>query len=248
MKVLKLWVAVLLASVILFADPNHYKRYDVKSGRIDYKIIGSGNIMGVETKIVGIKRVLFDAYGAREISEVNRVQKTTMDGKISTDKSHKIIYMNGAIIYDVDMKKKRIVRMQNPAFMLSVTEGRTPRQVAEETMKKMGGKKSGTETVLGYRCEIWSMMGIRQCFYKGVPLKIESNAMGVESIEVATKVKFDTQLTDKNFRLPDFPVYNETGEKLDRNRLKEMDSRESSNQDEKVLSDKSTESAQIKEN
>jgi hypothetical protein len=228
-KVLKLGVAVVLVGVVLFADSNYYKRYGVKSGKIDYTITGSGNIMGIETKVVGIKRVLFDAYGAREISETNKIQRTTMDGKITTDKSHKITYMNGAIIYHVDMKKKRIVRMQNPAFMLSGMEGRTPRQFAEETMKKMGGKKIGMETVLGYDCEVWSLMGARQYLYKGIALKIESNAMGMESIEIATKAKFDIQLTDKNFKLPNFPIYNETGERLNRKKLKEMDRAESSN-------------------
>ena len=229
MKVLNIISLVLLTGVILFADSNHYKRYGIRSGKIDYKISGSGNIMGVETKTVGIKRVLFDAYGAREISEVNRIQKTTMDGKITADKSHQITYINGAIIYHIDMEKERIVRMQNPALMLSAIESRTPRQFAEETMKKMGGKKIGTEMVLGYRCDVWSIMGARQYLYKGIALKIESDTMGMKSTEIATKVKFDIQLTDKNFKLPKFPVYNETGEKLNRKKLKEMDRKESSN-------------------
>jgi len=222
-------MVVMLVGTMLSADPNHYKRYDVKSGKIDYKIIGSGTIMGVETKTVGIKRVLFDGYGAREISEINRIQKTVMDGKTTADKSHKITYMNGAMIYHIDMKRKRIMRMLNPALMLSSLKGRTPEQFAEYMMKKMGGKKIGTDKVLGYRCDLWSIMDAKQCIYKGVVLKIESNTMGMKSTEVAIKAKFDISLTDKNFKLPDFPIYDDKGEKLDRNKLKEMDKKEESN-------------------
>ncbi|HHD72382.1 MAG TPA: hypothetical protein ENL02_00445 [Epsilonproteobacteria bacterium] len=222
-------MVVMFASTILSANPNHYKRYDVKSGKIDYKIIGSGMIMGVETKTVGIKRVLFDAYGAREIAEVNKIQKTTMDGKTTADKSHKITYMNGAMIYHIDMKRKRIMRMQNPALMLSSLKGRTPEQFAEYLMKKMGGKRIGTEKILGYRCDLWDIMGAKQWIYKGVVLKTESNTLGMKSTEVAIKAKFDISLTDKNYKLPDFPVYDDKGEELDRNKLKEMDKKEESN-------------------
>ena len=230
MNLLKITVVAVLAGAVLFASPNRYKRYDIKSGKIDYKVINYGNIMGVETKVIGIKRVLFDSYGAKELSEENRVQKTIIDGKISTDKSHKMTFMNGAIIYNIDMNKKRIVRMQNPALLLSSLKGRSPMKYAEDIMKKMGGKKTGSEKVLGYRCEVWKVMDVKQCIYKGVPLKIESRAMGMHSTEIATKVKFDIALKEKNFKLPDFPVYNETGEKLDRSKLKEMDRYEVSNE------------------
>jgi len=42
--------------------------------------------------------------------------------------------------------------------------------VSKEMMKSMGGKKIGTDKVLVYTCEVWDMMGVNQCIYKGRPL------------------------------------------------------------------------------
>ncbi len=93
-------------------------------------------------------------------------------------------------------------------------------------MKQMGGKKTGTDQVLGYNCDVWTLMGsTKQCMYKGIPLKIESNVMGIKSREIATKVEFDISLSKDDFKLPDFPIYDEYGTKLDKNNLDAMDNK-----------------------
>ena len=216
---------MVLGSALLFAGADQYKKYGVESGKIDYKITGSGNIMGVVTKTVGKKRVLFDAYGAREVNEENQVQKTVIGDNTNVDKSHKLIYMNGAMIYTVDLDAKRIVRMQNPGFaMMSAMGGKDVMETGEAMMKKMGGKKIGTDKVLGYTCDVWEIMGsVKQCMYQGIPLKVESNVMGIKNVEIATKAEFDISLSKDDFELPDFPVYDMYGEKLDKSKLESMD-------------------------
>ncbi|MEA3455986.1 MAG: hypothetical protein U9R26_05735, partial [Campylobacterota bacterium] len=225
MKVLKISMVMVLGSAVLFAGADQYKKYGVESGKIDYKITGSGNIMGVTTKTAGKKRVLFDTYGARELNEENQVQKTVIGGNAKVDKSHKLTYMNGAMIYTVDLKAKRIMRMQNPGFaMMSAMGGKDVMQTGEAMMEKMGGKKVGTDKVLGYTCDIWEIMGsVKQCMYKGIPLKIESNVMGIKNVEVATKAEFDISLSNDDFELPDFPIYDMQGNKLDKSKLESMD-------------------------
>jgi hypothetical protein len=74
-------------------------------------------------------------------------------------------------------------------------------------MKKMGGKQTGTDTVAGVTCDVWELMGTKQCIYKGITLKIESDIMGMKSLETATKASFNISLSDDAFKLPDFPVY-----------------------------------------
>jgi len=69
-------------------------------------------------------------------------------------------------------------------------------------LKKMGGKKIGSDKVAGYSCDVWELMGTKQCLYKGIPLKIESDVMGIKSVEIATKAEFST-VTNKDFKLPD---------------------------------------------
>ncbi len=225
MKVLKISMVMVLGGSILFAGADQYKKYGVESGKIDYKITGSGSIAGVTTKTVGKKRILFDAYGARELNEENQVQKTIIGGNANIDKSHKLTYMKGAMIYTVDLEAKRIMRMQNPGFaMMSAMGGKDVMQTGEAMMKKMGGKKVGTDKVLGYTCDVWEIMGsVKQCMYKGLPLKVESNVMGIKNVEVATKAEFDISLSNDDFKLPDFPIYDMQGNKLDKSKLASMD-------------------------
>jgi hypothetical protein len=99
-------------------------------------------------------------------------------------------------------------------------------QTGEKMMKQMGGKKTGTDKVLGYTCDVWELMGTKQCIYKGITLSLESNIMGIKTREVATKAAFDIPLSKEDFKLPDFPVYDMYGQKLDKGSLAHMDSQQ----------------------
>ena len=85
------------------------------------------------------------------------------------------------------------------------------------------GKKTGTDKVLGYTCEVWELMGVKQCIYKGIPLRVESNIMGMKNMEIATKAEFEISLSKDNFKLPDFPLTNEMGSPIDKDRLQKID-------------------------
>ncbi len=76
----------------------------------------------------------------------------------------------------------------------------------EDMMKSAGGKKTGKEKILGYNCDIREVMGSKIWMYKGVPLKTENNMMGTTYINEAVKARFDIEVPDKYFRLPDYPV------------------------------------------
>jgi hypothetical protein len=72
-------------------------------------------------------------------------------------------------------------------------------------MKEMGGKKIGEEKVLGYNCEVWELMQSKIWLHKGILLKQEANIMGTKHTTVATSVKFNVSISDKEFKLPDYP-------------------------------------------
>ena len=227
-KSIKISIVIVCVSTGLFAGADQMKLYGVESGKIDYKITGSGDIMGVETKTVGKKRVIFKDFGAKSLTEENEVKKTVMGGNSNVEKNHKITIMDGAMLYTVDVEKQKITRMQNPAvaMMGAMGGGKNAMTMGENMLKKMGGKKTGTDKVLGYSCDVWEAMGTKQCIYKGIPLKIESNIMGIKEIEVATKAEFDISIPDSTFKLPDYPVYDMYGNKLDKSSLSAMDARE----------------------
>ena len=231
-KIVKVSLTVVLGSSMLVASANQMKMYDVESGKIEYGIKGSGEIMGQKMQTIGKKRVIFDAYGAQNLTEENKIDKQTIMGQKKVTKTHTMSYMKKGMVYHVDFKAKRIMRMGNMAASMGALMGggKNPKQSGEDMMKQMGGKKTGTDKVLGYACDVWDLMGTKQCIYKGIPLRVETNMMGIKNIEVATKAEFDISLSKDDFKLPDFPVYNmdpsqpiENQKPLDKSKLDAMD-------------------------
>ena len=223
--IVKISIVAVFGTALVYAGPGQFKKYGVESGKIDYKITGGGGMMGMKTKTVGKKRVIFTNYGVKELNEENKVTKTTMGGKTSVDKMHKLVYMDESLIYTVDLESKKIMRMKNPAMILmsAMGGGKSNLEMGEAMLKNMGGKKIGTDKVLDYTCDVWEAMGTKQCIYKGIPLKIESNIMGMKTSEVAVKAAFDVDIAKDDMKLPDFPVYDEMGNKMEKSALASMD-------------------------
>jgi len=230
--IIKLSLITAMTSGLLYAQET--KRYEIKSAKIEYSLKTSGDIMGGLAKVKGIgkKRLIFDNYGMRELTEKNKVTKTTTMGKTKVDKNHTLKYMNGAVLYSTNFEKKKIIRLQNPMSRMGGLFGGNTSQKGQKMLEKMGGKKIGTDEVVGVKCDIWDLSGIKQCLYKGIPLKVESNIMGLKSVEIATKAEFDLALKDDDFKLPDYPVYQQSSDytqkpkKLDKQKLKAMDEKD----------------------
>jgi len=219
---------VVMGSTLLTAGTGEMKLYDVESGKVEYGIKGSGNMMGMTMKTVGKKRLIFAEYGARTLTEENKITKQNMMGQVKVEKNHTMTYMKNGIAYQVDFDRKRIMRMGNMGAMIGMLSGgeTNMKKAGEAMMKQMGGKKTGTDKVLGYTCDVWEVMGTKQCLYKGIPLRVETDVMGIKNTEVATKAVFDISISDDDFKLPDFPIYDMQGNKLDKNTLDTADAQD----------------------
>jgi len=225
-KTIKVSMVLMISSSMLLAAANQMQKYEVESGKIEYSIKGSSDMMGMKMKTIGKKRVIFADYGVQDLTEENQITKETLNGKTKTTKKHSMTYMkDGIIFYTVDFDAKRIMRMENMGIALGalMSDGTNMKESGEAMMIKMGGKKTGTDKILGYTCDVWNLMGTRQCMYKGIPLKVETNMMGILNTEVATKVEFEISLSKDDFKLPDFPIYDTQGNKLDKSKLESMD-------------------------
>ena len=243
-NIIKISMIVGLVSGLVQAE--EMKRYNVKSAKIEYEIKGSGDVMGMmKTKTVGKKRLIFDNYGMKELEEESKVSKETTMGKTKVNKTHHLKYMNESIIYSVNFKKKEIMRNHNSGMAMAsmMSGGKNLTDAGEEMLKKMGGKKIGTDKVAGHTCDVWKMSGVKQCLYKGIPLKVESNIMGIKSVEIATKAEFDLSLKEDDFKLPDYPVFDvdmdammagKKPKKLDKSKLDEMDKKANEKSKEKA--------------
>lgn len=222
-------LVALIGSSMLMAAGSQLEMYGVKSGKITYEIKGSGSIMGSKMQTVGKKRVIFDDNGALNLTEENKIEKQTIMGQKKTTKSHTMTYMKNGMVYHVNFDNKRIMRMENVGAGMAMLMGgeQNMKQAGEDMMKQMGGKKIGTDKVLGYTCDVWKIMGsVKQCMYKGIPLRVETNVMGLKTTEVANKAEFDISLSKDDFKLPDFPIYDMEGNKLDKNSLDALDSKQ----------------------
>ncbi len=191
------------------------KRYNVKSGMVTYKITSNGKVMGSTITGSGSEKLYFKNWGATELKEENSTKTTKMiffgKEKIKTDKTHTINKLDNGKSYSVDFKNASIYLRRDPMMELMKNTNTDAGNAGKEMLKSVGGKKIGEENFLGYPCEIWDAMGSKQWIYKGVTLKIVSKVMGITTVKEATNARFNVDVSDKYFQLPDFPIVKEEG-------------------------------------
>ncbi len=196
---------------------NKLKRYEVKSGIIQYKSTISGKVMGSVITGSGTESVYFKDWGALELLEEKSTQttKTNIFGQKSTQttNTHTMSKLDNGESYHVNFDKKQITLRRDMA--MDMTKAFHPNEDAGDVGKNMlesiGGKKIRDEKFLGYNCEVWDVMGAKQWMYKGTVLKLEVTLMGITTIKEATSAKFNVSVSDKYFKLPDFPIQKEAG-------------------------------------
>lgn len=197
MKKLNLWIALLTFSFIITgcnstnADSSYDKRYKIKSAMVEYAL--SGSQTGTET-------LYFDDWGKREA----RYTQTQISMMGFTQKTNRLGLLEGDWMTNIDLDKKTGTKMKNP--MMDAASARYNKDLAaagEDMLKKMGGKKIGTETIAGKLCDVWEVadLGSKTWVWKGVPLKTQARMMGMEITTVATKVQEGGVPQDK-FKVP----------------------------------------------
>ena len=188
------------------------KRYDIESGSIAYETSISGKVMASTISGSGTESLYFKDWGAIELNEEESSQTTTSTifGKTSTETSstHTMNKLDNGDGYTVDFKRKEIHKNSDMAMEMTkmFQKDADAGKVGKELFESLGGKLLGSEVILGYECEIWDLMGVKQWLYKGVLLKSEGTLMGITTSKEAVSAKFNQSLPDSNFNLPDFPV------------------------------------------
>ncbi len=198
------FVVSVLAISPSFAKNKKVKRYTIKSGEVHYKIEGSGDIMGTKMSSSGQKSFYFQDFGGLMMEE--KTVKESMSGLAGNKKEtkHSMTKTDQLNVYHVDFNRKRISVSSDP--MAAAYLGKNMGDDAEKTLKGFGGKKIGSDKVLGYSCTVWSLMGGKQCLYKNqIPLWIEMDVMGMKTRETAVSAKFNHRISNKHFTLPDYP-------------------------------------------
>ena len=213
-------INILLSLLIVLAScsgnsQNKLKRYEVKSGIVKYTSTISGKVLGGKIAGSGTESLDFKDWGALELKEVNSKQTTTMKffgkKKVETTSTHTMTKLDNGESYLADLNNKTIIANRDLGMDLMIQSNKDAGEAGMSMLESMGGKKVGTESVLGHSCEIWDVMGAKQWLYKGVPLKMEVTVLGIKTITQATSAKFDVSVADANFKLPDFPIQKTEG-------------------------------------
>lgn len=199
MKNFKL-LAVVLITLGVTALSAQTKRYDVKSGIIEYTITHSGNMMGMKMQGSGTAKTVFKEWGNVELH--SEETKTVTMGMNQHDKQ--VTKIENGIVYTVDFDQKVIYELGIDA--MSNSEDKDLLRAGKDVLISMGGKKIGDEKFLGYDSEVWELMKVKVWLHKGVMLKSEADMMGIKITTVASKVEFDVSVPDDAFNLPNYPI------------------------------------------
>ncbi len=181
--------SLLILSVIVSAQD--YKRYGFKSGKVVYE--STGSMTGTET-------MYFDNYGLNEV-KITNVAMDMMGVKQEIDTK---VIMTDKWVYSIDNKTNTANKLKNPIYSM-FPDGINSDEVGIEMMKKMGGKKTGTETINGKDCDIWEIakMMSKIWIWKTIPIKTEVNMMGMKITQTAVSIETDIPVMQSMFQIPE---------------------------------------------
>lgn len=209
---------------------NKLKRYELKSGIVEYVTTISGKVLGSTVSGGGTEMLFFKDWGALELKESVSSQTSVMKifgrEKTETTDTHTINKLDNGDSYSVDFKNKKIYQAEDMAMEMvkNTHPDGDAGDVGRDMLVAMGGKMIGNENFKSYKCEVWEILGGKQWIYKGLMLKMEITVMGITTKTEATSIKFDVSVADSHFKLPDFPI--EKTETFINNDDSEIDSKE----------------------
>ncbi len=188
-----IFATLLLLINSLSAQTKEFRRYSMKSGVVKYEISGMQN---------GTAELFFDDFGMREATYENAVIE--MYGIKQESKS--INYLQGYWQYNIDQISNSATKTKN-TILESIVENSEDGDlvvIGQEMFISMGGKLIGEEDVIGKPCEIWELksMGTKVWVWENVPLKTETNMMGISILRIATSVEKNADVQASKLEIP----------------------------------------------
>ncbi len=194
-KIILLSVAVVL-TMSLYAQQKGY-RFAIKSGYVKYKLTGN---------TTGTKELWWDDYGAKTYELEQSKSETKIFGMKKTDEKHTLNIQNKKDAWSVDYKENKGVHSHIPYDMSKAVVGdmteAEQKKMADDILDGLGGRKLGTEKVLGYTCEGVTLLGTKVWVYKGVTLKSNASMLGIKHNEIAVEFKPNISVATSKFQPP----------------------------------------------
>jgi hypothetical protein len=190
-----IFIFLLVGVVNLFAAAN---RYEVKSGMVEYEIVGEGEVAGSPSTLSGTSKLYFKDFGNVELTD-EKIQQTIMK---DTDEERTVTKIMGDKIYTVDFADEVVYTQK----MILDEEDPTVNIKNKEAFVSMGAKNLGVEKILGYNCDVWLLGEDKIWVYNSVPLKLVTKSLGLVQIQEAKLAVFNINIKEEKFKLPPFPV------------------------------------------
>lgn len=190
----RVFMTLALAGVTLLQADITVPMYGVEKGLIVYDVYGGGPL-APETNLTleGNASLRFSDFGKTLFSSEEGIVITS--GALQSKQAIKNLEKQTSdALFTVDFQNEKIQERKNS--ISNALKGGDTKDL----------NKTGQEEVAGVTCDVWEGHGIRKCLYKGIPLKIESDVLGISYHKVARIVDFDTNSTSEAYELPDFPV------------------------------------------
>lgn len=146
------------------------KRFQVESGRVVLEL--SGMQSGTET-------AEWNRWGLYENKTTQAVTKIMG----ITQKQNSRTVTTPDWIVNIDLDKNAGIRMANPIKQMAENMNEDDAaKMGEKMLEQMGGKKSGTMEILGRTCDVYEVMMVKTCVWKGIELYSESKS-GIATIK-----------------------------------------------------------------
>ncbi len=168
--------------------------YEIEKGIVYYDIVGGGRLTK-ETNLTlnGTAKLRFRDWGMTQLAEEKGTILTT--GALQSKQIIKSFEkQTKESLFTVDYENETIHERKN-----SISNSLKERETE-------GLEKKGEEIIAGLPCDIWEGQGIKKCIYKGVPLKLESEILGIYYRKIASDVQFDINVSKAQCVLPDYPL------------------------------------------
>lgn len=194
-KISVVFTLLVLGFVDLFANSN---RYDIKSGIVEYEIVG--NVQGSESgnTLGGTSKLYFKDFGTLELVDEKIVQ--TNMGEKEEERTISKIVNNKMLTVDFN---DEVIYSQS----LALDEENPVQNIKNyESFVQMGAKNLGTENILGYKCDVWQLGEDKIWIHNSVPLKLITKSLGITQTQEAKFAVFNVDIKNDKFKLPAFPV------------------------------------------
>jgi hypothetical protein len=196
MKGLIILTFICLISNTAISQDNYslQKRFQIKSGHVEYKLKGSSN---------GTKSIWFDDFGQKYYEETN------------TNDTHSLSIFDGSYYYTIDLGTKEGTKMYKDAVpdfsaLASAMDEDEIKELGEDIKNAFGATvEEKKETFLGRSCDVTQAMGAKVHSYKGVILRSYAKIFSMEELEEAVTFEENIRIPASRFTPPSGIIFSE---------------------------------------